>query len=263
MSQNDITKECLYIQKLINVIKAQNKNHHKLLNVNERHSDAFVYILSGSCTYTFENDDCFTARAGDILYLSHHAKYSMFIHDENYRFIFCDFEFDCAQRRKCFVCTPKNTSMLENLFLKLLNTHKSATTAAKADATALLYNIYATIIEQTNETYINKTLKDKIAAAKDFIDTNAHDISLSVAKLADMAGVSEVYFRKIFCSEYGCAPRRYIISVRLKKAKQLLNYPFLSLEECAGESGFASLQYFCRVFKSELGITPTEYRNKR
>jgi AraC-like DNA-binding protein len=41
-----------------------------------------------------------------------------------------------------------------------------------------------------------------------------------------------------------------------------MEYPFLSLEECAIDSGFSSVQYFCRVFKKVMSITPAQYRRK-
>lgn len=41
-----------------------------------------------------------------------------------------------------------------------------------------------------------------------------------------------------------------------------MKYPFLSLEECALQSGFSSLQYFCRVFKKEFNISLGRFREK-
>ena len=49
----------------------------------------------------------------------------------------------------------------------------------------------------------------------------------------------------------------------LEIAKQLLTYPFLSLDEIASRCGFLGASYLCRVFKKEAGITPTQYRKKR
>ena len=106
MCQIDITKKNLYIHKIINVIKSKNNNHHKLLHIRCRHSDAFVYVLSGSCTYDCPEGNKFTVNEGDILYLSHHSEYTMYIHTDNYSFIFCDFEFDETVPRKSDVYTP-------------------------------------------------------------------------------------------------------------------------------------------------------------
>ncbi|MBQ8758621.1 MAG: DUF861 domain-containing protein, partial [Clostridia bacterium] len=92
MNKLDISENRLYIRNLTNVIKRglQKKGP---LNTFGRHSDGFIYILSGSCTYTFDDGYTFTVNAGDILYLAHKAVYRMDVHND-YNFIFCDFEFD-------------------------------------------------------------------------------------------------------------------------------------------------------------------------
>jgi len=260
MNKTEISLGGLYINKLINVIRSQNRNHHKLLKVNCRHSDAFVYVISGSCSYEFDDGTAFSVGEGDIIYLPHQAKYTMFIHDENYRFIFCDFKFDSIEPRQSFVCTPKNRTHAENLFIKLLNVYSAKTAASTAEAISLLYAVYALLISAKNESYMPKTVKEKIAHAKDYVDTNFGDADLTIATLANGASISEVYFRRLFQAAYGCSPSQYILSVRLKNAKQYLKYPFLTVEDCAIKSGFSSAQYFCRVFKKELGVSPTKYR---
>jgi AraC family transcriptional regulator of arabinose operon len=42
-----------------------------------------------------------------------------------------------------------------------------------------------------------------------------------------------------------------------------MEYPFLSLEECAKRSGFSSCQYFYKVFKAHFGVTPAKYKKQR
>ena len=263
MSKTDIAKNGLYIKRIINVIKADNPNHHRLLSVNGRHSDAFVYIVSGSCTYGFEDEKKFTVREGDILYLAHGAVYTMYIHSENYRFIFCDFEFDSDCARKSADYSAKNISDAENLFNKLLKFHTSPSKTSFAESMAMLYDIYGVVLAASDSTYIERSAKNKISDAGKYIDANYKSELLSVDFLAERTGMSTVYFRKLFKAQYGISPSQYIISVRLKKAKEFMKYPFLTLEECAGQSGFSSLQYFCRAFKKATGTTPAAYRNKK
>lgn len=118
-------------------------------------------------------------------------------------------------------------------------------------------------MKTVNKIYISKSSRNKIAESKDYIDANFNDTSLSVDFLAEKAVMSNVYFRSLFKAQYHLSPSQYIISVRLKNAKSLMKYSFLTLEECALQSGFSSLQYFCRVFKKYTGMTPSEYRNQK
>ena len=111
--------------------------------------------------------------------------------------------------------------------------------------------------------YREKDLKEKLEEAKSFLERNYADPNLSVEALAVQANMSAVYFRRLFKEQYGIPPSRYLTSVRLKNSKELMKYPFLSLEDCALQSGFSSLPYFCRVFKEATNVTPAKFRNQK
>jgi AraC-like DNA-binding protein len=77
--------------------------------------------------------------------------------------------------------------------------------------------------------------------------------------LAEEAGVSEVYLRRMFKERYGQTPSEHIVSVRLAHARALMSDPVLSLEECALQSGFSSSSGFYQTFRQICGMSPTEY----
>ena len=259
MEKLDISKERLYLKNIRCVIKSGQYNSPKF-EIKGRHSDAFVYILSGSCTYKIGDEYEFTVFEGDILYLANNAFYNMDVQTEEYTFIYCDFDFDIDLSRKSDVFKIKNKSETENLFRKLLNCYKMLSNKSFYECMAVLYQIYGEILTTSDERYIGKSAKDNIFIIKEYIDENFGDINLSVAKLAEKAQMSDVYLRKIFKSVYGASPVEYITLKRLENAKKLMKYPFLNLETCAKDSGFSSVQYFCRVFKKNMGISPAKFR---
>ena len=108
----------------------------------------------------------------------------------------------------------------------------------------------------------DKTNKTPIEDAKRYIDFHFMDVNLSVREIAESLDMSEVYFRKLFKERYCQSPIQYIVSVRLCKARELMQYPFLTLEECALQSGFSSQQYLSKVFKKNIGTTPAAYRKR-
>jgi AraC-like DNA-binding protein len=262
MNTVDITKSTCHIKNILEVIKSKNTRCNKRLVQNCRHSDAFVYITSGACTYTFSDGSVQEAHAGDILYLAHNATYTMYIHDENYMFIFCDFLFDSDAQRECMIITAPNPAHAENLFLKLWNQYRIPRASSNAEMLSILYSIYAIIINARHADYIQPQQRNKIQELKEYIDLNYSDPNLSVSSLSEMAGMSEVYFRKLFGKKYGQTPSKYILSTRLRKARELMKYQFITLADIAEQCGFSSQQYFCRIFKENLGITPTEYSKK-
>ena len=262
MNNTDIVDQSLYINKLILVFRSQMQKSVSRHYVNGRHSDAFVFILSGSCHYRFNDETQFTAQEGDILYLADQAIYEMTLLTENYRFIFCDFKFDHPSSRKSALCTPKNKNETDSLFRRLLRCYQRPRQHTLAESMALLYQIYDIVQVSAGSMYLSRTVQQKIEQIKLHMDQNYQDDSLSVSSLAAQGGISEVYFRKQFKLIYGISPSHYMVDLRLRKAEELMKYPFLSLQECALQSGFSSLQYFCRVFKKEKGITPARHRKE-
>ena len=259
MSKIDICKSGLYIVGLSAVIESTNHTHPKPLFVDGRLSDAFVWIIEGGCTYTFDDGDHFSVTAGDILYLASGAVYRMDVDPGDYHFIFCNFDFLSHERRKSAVYTPKNQSEVEHIFRKLRRAHATAADS-QAECLSLLYRIYSIVTQTAHASYVGQSSRQRIAAVRDLIDGNCHDHELSVASLAARQGMSEVYLRKLFRSLYGVSPSQYITQTRISRAKQLMQYPFLSLEECAYQSGFSSLAYFSRVFRKVVGLSPAAYR---
>jgi AraC-like DNA-binding protein len=259
MEKLDISKEKIYLKNLSNVIKSGIYNNPKIENEG-RHSDAFVYILSGNCRYNIDDEYSFVVGAGDILYLANKENYKMDVLTSEYEFIYCDFEFDSEVKRKSTFYTMKNKDEVENLFRKLLNSYRKSSAKSFYDAMSMLYLIYGEILESSENTYLIKDTKNKILKQKEYIDANFSDLNLSVSFLAEKAGMSEVYFRRLFKTVYGISPIDYITMKRIENAKKLMRYPFLNLGACAKNSGFSSLEYFCRVFKKKTGISPAKYR---
>ena len=250
----DITKNHLYIKRIINVWRSELKNcKNKPIYVDGRHSDALVYVLSGSCTYYFANGREFCVNTGDILYLAKGAVYRMNVNVDSHKYIYTDFEFDSDQVRKSDYYS--DIIGAENLFIKLLGAHK----VGFAKCASVLYSIYGEVISQSGK---RPGARGEVAVAKEYIDRNFSDLSLGITDLAQMCSISEVYFRRLFKERYGISPSQYIILKRIEHSKSLLMHSFITEDECAVQSGFASAQYFCRVFKKAVEMTPGEYRKR-
>ncbi len=259
----DITQNEFYVKSFITVQKTKNLSSLNSRHVSYRECDVFGYTLSGSATYTFDDGSILTVKKGDILYASRETGYKLTVTDPDYSIIYVDFIFDGISPRQNKVFSPKNSEYAENTFRKLLKCYNSPSASSFQDCMALLYDIYGIVRITANTQYTSPGTRSKINEAKEYIDANFKDLSLSVFSIAEKQDMSEVYFRKLFKAQFDISPSQYIISVRLKKAKELMRSPLLSLEECALQSGFSSLQYFCRVFKKATGTTPGSYRNKK
>ena len=95
-----------------------------------------------------------------------------------------------------------------------------------------------------------------------FIEANYSRQELYTPMLAEMSGMGETYYRSIFIAVFGVAPTKYIQQYRVNKAKELLIKSGASIEDIAIAVGFANSSYFCKVFKSITGKTPSEFAER-
>ena len=72
--------------------------------------------------------------------------------------------------------------------------------------------------------------------------------------------LSPCYLSTLFKKEMGISLVKYIIQIRLTKAKELLIDTNIKIVDISKKVGFTYLPYFYTVFKSEFGMTPAEFR---
>ncbi|NLL01383.1 MAG: helix-turn-helix transcriptional regulator, partial [Clostridiales bacterium] len=98
-----------------------------------------------------------------------------------------------------------------------------------------------------------------ISKAKVYIEENYHkDISLDdVSRILD---ISPYYFSKLFKEETGENFIEYLTNMRIEKAKHLLMHSGKNIKNICIETGYSDPNYFSRIFKKQVGVTPTEYR---
>jgi AraC-like DNA-binding protein len=100
----------------------------------------------------------------------------------------------------------------------------------------------------------------RIIMVTDYIKNNLTADDLSQGAMARMAGISKDYFSRIFRSVTGLNYSKWLNMIRLEKATGLLADRELTLTEIAMLSGFQSISSFNRVFRTEKGMSPGEYR---
>lgn len=118
----------------------------------------------------------------------------------------------------------------------------------------LMYRIFGEVLDVEKRNNIPKILKPQL----DYINNNFENIEITNAYLASLSNISEIYFRKCFIKAMGMSPHKYILSLRIEKAKRLLQNG-KSVSETAAECGFSSQYYFSSAFKKKCGFSPTEY----
>lgn len=107
---------------------------------------------------------------------------------------------------------------------------------------------------------MDKEFLDKITA---LIDENLSDQEFSIDKLASEMYMGRTTFYNKFKSLTGMSPNDFINSHKLKRAAVLLRQEnSMSISEIADNLGFNSPNYFCRKFKEQFNVAPSQYKQK-
>ena len=123
---------------------------------------------------------------------------------------------------------------------------------------ALFLSILEQIERQSVELQANP-LQFRIRHAVDKMHANMSNPLLSVDGLAAETGYCSSYFRRIFQEEMGMSPKEYLIDIRIRHAKVLLESGYYSVERVSELSGFTSSKYFSTAFKRITGKSPSAY----
>ncbi|MCM3784838.1 response regulator [Neobacillus mesonae] len=81
--------------------------------------------------------------------------------------------------------------------------------------------------------------------------------------LAEIVYLNPDYLARIFKKETGIPLGAYIIQVRINTARLLLENTSLSVYTIAGKVGYSNYPYFSKLFKQDVGCTPSEYRKSK
>lgn len=104
------------------------------------------------------------------------------------------------------------------------------------------------------------TNKDLAYLMQDYINAN-YSYSISPKNIAEKFYVNPSYASRCFSEKHGITLTEYISQVRIAKAMLLLKISTTPISNIALNVGYTDLNYFSRLFKKRVGLTPTQYRN--
>ncbi|MCR2806935.1 response regulator [Paenibacillus soyae] len=114
-------------------------------------------------------------------------------------------------------------------------------------------------MKQSYAEHYERVEPDTIQQIKVYISEHSHeDISLDV--IGKRVGLSPFYISKMFKDQLGINYIDFLTECRIEKAKKLMADPEKSLKEITFEVGYHDPNYFSKVFKKMVDVTPKEYR---
>lgn len=99
-----------------------------------------------------------------------------------------------------------------------------------------------------------------LARVRERIEAGFQD-PLRFDRLAEDAGVHPVHLARAFRAHYGDTPGAYLRRQRVRfAAREVRRRPDRPLSEIAAAAGFSDHSHFARVFRAEMGVTPSRWR---
>lgn len=101
------------------------------------------------------------------------------------------------------------------------------------------------------------------AAIKRYVDDHFMEQELSLETVSRALSYHKKYISTAFKEACGVGLAEYLTTIRIQNACTLMEEGVTSVGEIAARCGFADAQYFSRVFKSKMGVSPSVYRKQK
>lgn len=125
----------------------------------------------------------------------------------------------------------------------------------------LLYEILFSMLH-TNNAYVAEEYADaRVAQVIKYINDNYGRIT-DIDQIATHFFISKYHLCRIFSKNLGIPLITYLNTIKIREACRMMKHGHSNLTEIAMACGFNSSSYFCKVFKNEKGVSPTEYKKQ-
>ncbi|MBD2071500.1 helix-turn-helix transcriptional regulator [Leptolyngbya sp. FACHB-671] len=132
----------------------------------------------------------------------------------------------------------------------------------EAMGTALAVHLlkrYSTV-QSTLTAYEDGLPQRKLSQVLEYVQTYL-DQDIKLVDLAELTGMSQYYFCRLFKQSMGVSPYQFVLQQRIERAKQLLQQKELAIADVALLCGFKNQSHLTTLFRKSTGVTPRIFRN--
>ena len=165
-----------------------------------------------------------------------------------YAVLFALLVWGLLRTRRYIIKLKRNQQQLHEAYLELLNNGKEKPAASPAETTE---QPSKPTIKAEDELFMQKAMK--------FIEEHIGDSNINIGDMAEATATSRSVLHRKMKTLLGVTPLDFIREARIRKACQMLK-DGASVNDVAYNCGFSDPKYFAKCFKSEIGITPKEYK---
>lgn len=220
--------------------------HNEIFRMQNRPWHGFVAVSSGSYVYTQETRQV-ASDMSHFIYLPKGATYELKCIEDDLSYVI-NFECNWTEGKLCSFPMESGAEIARRV-------RQMAVRTDPLSQMAILYEVLSTISAEHGEQPSHRLIRPGV----EYLDARFGDPDLNLDAAAKCAGLSTVYFRKLFTKSYGVSPGRYVQQLRMAQARRLLCERELSVEQVALTCGYRSVYSFSNAFHKFTGISPTGY----
>ena len=154
--------------------------------------------------------------------------------------------------------TTDNFIEVRKLIASCIDAYNSSTPGKNTLAFAYFTELAVLLSRLYECTDDNKEI-DSMANAVSYLESNYKN-DIKISNLIDLSNYSERHFMRLFVKTFGLTPNNYLQGIRIRHACRMLKESEMSITDIAYECGFDDANYFSRLFKKKMGVTPSRYR---
>ncbi|MBQ6316984.1 MAG: helix-turn-helix transcriptional regulator, partial [Oscillospiraceae bacterium] len=139
-----------------------------------------------------------------------------------------------------------------------LNAHAGRSVSA-SEASAAAYRLLMNLIGTSSAAPAEGRKLPLVVEAALGIMRREYAFLDGIGELADRLEVTQEYLTRCFCRTIGITPGKYLNRVRIENARILLREGGHSIQFVSDACGFTNCNYFARVFRNSVGMTPRDY----
>ena len=223
-----------------------------------RPREGIMYFQNCNGICTMKNGEEFEIKNGELWYFPSEINYGIKLVNcgEDYKILVLDFRLFNYLGGCRLSCAEAPFKMNFSLLSSFLSHHKKLMDIF--DETPVFY-IKRNAIVYDFLTDVILTFRN-ISKAVEYIEKN-YTQPMTNGFLAELCSVSQECFIRTFKKYYNTTPHKYILDLKIFKAKEYLADRSLSVGEIADRLGFESSTSFSNMFRKKVGVSPKQYRN--
>lgn len=124
------------------------------------------------------------------------------------------------------------------------------------------FKLIAVLSSLSYSNTLNSAMEDAISLSIAYMKAHLSEI-LTIELLAKEACYSISRYSELFKQKTGYSPIQFFIRLKIQKSCEFLYFTNLNIKEICKEVGFEDPYYFSRMFKKQIGVSPSEYRKTK